>query len=222
VLGDRPLEQARVVDRNPGAPSLPTNSPRTHYRITEGALSAVRACNGATFDEAIVRFRANFGSLDAAYRKDRQSRQVPVTLPDGQRVGLSPGAHNELQRKVVEQLLPTFLPDALLVYLGDAAKKGIYLDERLDRKLRLSLSSHGKLPDIIAWDPGLKLLILVEVVTSHGPVSPKRERELRGLFRDEHRRLAFITAFDTFLPFESTPRISRGRLKCGSPNNLRT
>ena len=29
------LEQARVVDLNPDAPNLPTNSPRTHYGLTD-------------------------------------------------------------------------------------------------------------------------------------------------------------------------------------------
>ena len=36
------LEQARVVDRNPDEPSLPTNSPRTHYGLTDEALSVLR------------------------------------------------------------------------------------------------------------------------------------------------------------------------------------
>ena len=31
------LEQARVVDRNPDAPDLPTNSPRTHYGLIDEA-----------------------------------------------------------------------------------------------------------------------------------------------------------------------------------------
>jgi hypothetical protein len=195
------LEQARIVDRNPDDPALSTNSPRTHYRLAEGALAPVRAFGGSGSDETIAIFRKNFGSLDESYRKDRGTLHVPITLPDGKHLELSPGAHNELQRKVVEQFLPTFLPGASVVYLGDAAEKGIHLDKRLDSELRLSVSDHGKLPDIIAWDPARKLLILVEAVTSHGPVSPKRERELKGLFADETRRLAFITAFDTFAAF---------------------
>lgn len=32
------FEQARVIDRNPDEPELATNSPRTHYAISEGRL----------------------------------------------------------------------------------------------------------------------------------------------------------------------------------------
>jgi hypothetical protein len=195
------FEQARVVDRNPDAPTLATNSPRTHYRITSEALRVARSLGGEAYSGTVARFRKEFGTLDAQYRKERTTRQVPVTLPDGRRLQLSPGPHNELQRRVVEQFLPTFVPDAVLVYLGDAAKKAIFLDERLNADLQLSLSDHGKLPDVIAWDAGRKLLLLIEVVTSHGPVSPKRETELRRMFDREGRRPVFITAFPTFAVF---------------------
>lgn len=195
------FEQARVADRNPDDPALATNSPRTHYRISLGALQVAQAFGGKGFEEAVTHFRTDFGTLEAAYRKERSIRQVPVKLPDGRQLQLSTGPHNELQRKVVEQFLPTFVPSAKLVYLGDAAKKAMFLDERLNGELQLSLSDHGKLPDIIAWDEGRKLVLLIEAVTSHGPVTPKREQELRALFSRAGRRLVFITAFEAFAAF---------------------
>jgi hypothetical protein len=38
-------------------------------------------------------------------------------------------------------------------------------------------------------------LVLIEAVTSHGPVSPKRRAELRGLFKDSRSGLVYVTAF---------------------------
>ncbi len=35
------FEQARIVDRNPDNPSLPTNSPRTHYALTNEIIDLV-------------------------------------------------------------------------------------------------------------------------------------------------------------------------------------
>ena len=37
------FEQARVVDRNPDDPSLPTNSPRTHYALTNEVLEIIHS-----------------------------------------------------------------------------------------------------------------------------------------------------------------------------------
>ena len=36
------FEQPRIVDRNPDEPDLPTNSPRTHYGLTDDALKVLR------------------------------------------------------------------------------------------------------------------------------------------------------------------------------------
>jgi BsuBI/PstI restriction endonuclease domain len=38
-------------------------------------------------------------------------------------------------------------------------------------------------------------LVLIEAVTSHGPVSPKRHHELKELFRSATVGLVFVTAF---------------------------
>lgn len=37
------LEQAAIVERNPDQPDLPTNSPRTHYALSEEALAALQS-----------------------------------------------------------------------------------------------------------------------------------------------------------------------------------
>ena len=43
----------------------------------------------------------------------------------------------------------------------------------------------------------LDWLVLVEAVTSHGPVNPKRLGELKHLFKDSTAGLVFVTAFMT-------------------------
>jgi hypothetical protein len=40
-------------------------------------------------------------------------------------------------------------------------------------------------------------LVLIEVVTSHGPINPKRKIELEQLFKDSKAGLVFVTAFLT-------------------------
>lgn len=52
------------------------------------------------------------------------------------------------------------------------------MDEDGLKSLNLQITAHSKLPDIIISDEKRGWLFLVEVVTSHGPVSAKRVIEL--------------------------------------------
>jgi len=189
------LEQARVVDRNPDEPGLPTNSPRTHYRLTEECAECIRFYGTAKFSGAIRKFRTKFGSLQEKYRKLAGAGSVAVILPEGQEISLSPGKHNALQKLFIEQFIPRFAKGAEVIYIGDAAKKFDKSVWKEVQKLDLKLTDHGKLPDIILQDKKRKWLFLVEAVTSHGPVSPKREMELRALFQNRKFGLIFVTAF---------------------------
>src|SRR5205814_1815959 len=45
----KPFEQARVVDRNPDNPTLPTTDPRSHYALTPDALAVLRAYGSPGF-----------------------------------------------------------------------------------------------------------------------------------------------------------------------------
>lgn len=102
------FEQARLIDRNPDEPKRPTNSGDTVYQLTEQAASVLRSFGQPRFSKNCEKFIELHGSLSAAYAQARNQRMVPVTLPDGGRVGLSPGLHNELQRLTVEEFAPSF------------------------------------------------------------------------------------------------------------------
>ena len=51
------------------------------------------------------------------------------------------------------------------------------------------------MPDVVVHDRGRQWLLLIEAVTSHGPVNPKRHRELKELFGSATVGLVFVTAF---------------------------
>lgn len=87
------------------------------------------------------------------------------------------------------------------MYLGDTAKKVLYLDQRGLQKLGISLSDHDKLPDIVFYDSRKKRLFLVEAVTSHGPMSPKRHMELSQMLAGSRAKLIFVSAFPSFKEF---------------------
>jgi type II restriction enzyme len=57
------------------------------------------------------------------------------------------------------------------------------------------IDSHGKMPDVVLHYPERGWLLLVESVTSHGPVDGKRHEELSRLFAKSQAGLVFVTAF---------------------------
>src|SRR5699024_7005645 len=86
---------------------------------------------------------------------------------------LSPGAHNELEREIVEQLAPAILIDPAVVYLGDTAPRAGYQNRTLMRRLNLPIDVTSSLPDVVILDQHEQLLI-VEAVTSSGVIDERR------------------------------------------------
>jgi len=70
-------------------------------------------------------------------------------------------------------------------------------------KLNVPVDEHGKLPDIVLYHPGTKRLFLVEAVTSHGPVSPKRYCELEQLLSSVDAVHIYVSAFPDFREFKA-------------------
>lgn len=61
--------------------------------------------------------------------------------------------------------------------------------------LGVKVDSHGKMPDVVLHYAAKNWLLLVESVTSHGPVDGKRHAELAKLFADSTAGLVYVTAF---------------------------
>lgn len=191
--------QAGILLRNPDAPELPTNSPRTHYALTEDALGVLRTFGGPTFRRRAEAFKAaSGGGLAERHAKARRRARVPVVLPDGRSFELSPGAHNKLQALVVSEFLPQFAPGANLLYLGDTDDKHVVLEEGELQRLGVSITKHDKMPDIVAFDSIREWLFLIEAVTSHGPVSAKRYEELEYTLRGVSVGRVYVSAFLDF------------------------
>jgi adenine-specific DNA-methyltransferase len=122
------FEQARLIDRNPDDPRRPTNSGDTRYQLTSSAAKVLAAFGKRRFVSVCEQFIAQHGQLSAVYNRARRLHMIPVQLPDGVLIELSAGAHNELQRLIVEEFAPRFAPGCLLAYLGDTAKKKLHVD----------------------------------------------------------------------------------------------
>jgi type II restriction enzyme len=192
--------QARVADYNPDEPGLPTNSPRAHYALSEAALTAVKTYGTRRWKSAARRFLDQHGSLTVAYQQRRAGQFVPVSLPDGTAFELSPGRHNLLQAAIIREFAPRFAQGAQVMYLGDTSNKNLYVDAGRLAALGVSLTGHDKLPDVVLYDPTRDWLFLIEAVTSHGPVTPKRVVELEEVFKGTAGRI-YVSAFPDLAEF---------------------
>ena len=193
--------QGRIADYNPFEPDLPTNSPNAHYAVAEAALEAIRCFGTDGWESAARRFRREQSALVERYARERERRLVPVTLPDGQEVLLSPGRHNEVQRAIVEEFAPRFAPGAHLLYLGDTEKKNLIVDSARLEDLGIPITDHDKLPDVVLYDAERKWIFLVEAVTSHGPVSPSRRIALEDMLSGCDAGAVYVSAFPDFAEF---------------------
>jgi len=194
--------QARIADYNPDNPKLPVNSPNAHYGINQSALDAIKTFNTKAWKAASEKFLSEVGNLSKQYKKERKKDLIPVKLSNGKVLELSVGKHNEVQAAIVEQFAPRFANGGEVLYLGDTAKKDLYVDKATLKELGIPIDQHSKLPDVVIYDKVRNWLFLIEAVTSHGPVSPKRVVELEAFLKNCKAGKIYVTAFPDFSEFK--------------------
>jgi len=197
------FEQAALILRNPDDPKLPTNSPRSHYALTPEVVTLIQSFGTASWLTNLEAFLAGRTALLDLYTKKRTREMIPVTLSSGRNLQLSPGKHNELQVAIMEQFAPRFAPGAVVLYFGDTARKMLHIDILLLEKVRLKVDKHEKLPDVVLYHEKTKRLFLVEAVTSHGPISPKRYQELSQLAAGVNATPVYVSAFPDLKEFKT-------------------
>ena len=186
---------AGIALYNPDRVDRPVNSPKAVYQIEPATLALLRTFNTPAWHGALEVYLAERETLVARYAKAREQNRVPVEISPGKKITLSPGEHSELIRAIIENFAPRFAPGSVLVYVGDTGDKWGYFDADLLAKLGVSVDSHGKMPDVVLYYAEKNWLLLVESVTSHGPVDGKRYDELSSLFTESKPDLVYVSAF---------------------------
>jgi hypothetical protein len=189
------FRDAGMINVNPDAPQRPINSGQTVYQLTYELFALLQSFGSPAWSEKLVAYQHQAPALRERYAQFRVMQRIPVTMPDGSPITLSPGGQNELIREVVENFAAQFVPGGHVLYIGDADEKwAVFARERL-RSLDVALDLHGKMPDVIIEDTERNWLVLIEAVTSHGPIHPQRHQELAQLFSGCSMGLVYVTAF---------------------------
>lgn len=186
---------AGIALYNPDKPDRPVNSPKAVYQVAPTVLTLLRSCGTPKWHDNLTTYLSQSQTLAAKYAMVREQNRIPMQIAPGKEILLSPGEHSELIRAIVEDFGPRFAPGSVLVYAGDTGDKWGYFDAPLLAALGVDVDSHGKMPDVVLHFVEKNWLLLVESVTSHGPVDGKRHAELAKLFSGATAGLVYVTAF---------------------------
>jgi hypothetical protein len=198
--------ESGMLIRNPDNPERPTNSGNTVYQIEPSALALARSYNTDVWAPQLLEYMASRSEIRRELERQRMVARIPVRLPSGETMTLSPGGQNPLIRAIIEKFCPTFTPGGTVVYVGDAENKFLHLDATYLEGLGVVIAPAAKMPDVVVHDNARNWLLLIEAVTSAGPVDGKRRKELKELFRGSKAGLVFVTAFtnrESFGKFQS-------------------
>ena len=180
---------------NPDKPDRPVNSPYAVYQIESNLLQVLRTYGTAQYEPMLQAYQQQRQTLAQMYAREREMAMIPLQLPDGQTIQLSAGDHSQLIKDIVLDFGARYVPGGVLVYAGDTGNKHGFFDVELLASLGVRLDNHGKLPDVVIYNPEKNWLFLIESVTSHGPVDHKRYGELTALFANCTAGLVFVSAF---------------------------
>lgn len=189
--------QAALVVENPDDATRPVNSPKWCYQIEPAVLNLLRQYGSDSWEGWLAEYQVTAVTLKERYARQRELHLVPVQVSPQQEINLSAGKHSLLIKQIIEQFAPRFAPGSTLLYIGDTGDKWGYFDDELLASLGVIVDLHGKMPDVVLYEPVREWLLVIEAVTSHGPVNPKRRLELEKLFAPVKDKLVYVTAFHT-------------------------
>ncbi len=188
---------AHVVLNSSSLDPQATNNPTRGYALSPLFADLLRKYGTPSWGETLKRYVSNVEILKEELERKRNLEKIPVRLPSGINLHLSPGEHNELQKLIVEEFLSRFGMGADVLYIGDTTNKQLYKDDRNLNEIGFFTLEHDELPDVVAYCKEKNLLFLIEAVHSAGPMSEIRVRKLKAHLKDCSAKIVFVTAFMT-------------------------
>lgn len=186
---------ALVVLNSAKNPDANTNDGTRGFALNPTAAVAIRAFGTPQWITEVATFLHGRQSLAEQLQRQRNLARIPVRVKNGLTLTFSPGAHNLLQKHVIENFLPIFGFGAQVLYVGDTANKSLFVDQAGLAKLAFFELAHDKLPDVVAYSKTKNWLYLIEAVTTVNPISELRRRTLSLLTAKCTADVIYITAF---------------------------
>lgn len=192
----RPFRDIAVVEDN----GLATNSGKYKYRLTDEMIELVRTYQTDEWEVALKYFTKYNNAVVHSYQAKKELQKMPVRV-NGQDLRFSPGKHNQLQKKILEEFAPRFAIGFECLYVGDSADRDMYKNTERLKELGFDITL-DILPDVVLYVPDKKWLFFVECVTTVGPIDPKRRRDIENLTRGVDAGNIYVTAFQNFSTYK--------------------
>lgn len=125
---------------------------------------------------------------------DRPMSRIPVKHVAGMPIYLTRSA-DALVRIVIREFCSLWTPGGTVLHVSGGGAEFDTRERHLFEHLGVAVKTRRVLPDVVVYFEQKNRLVLVESVTSHGPVDGKRHAELSRLFRDSTAGLVYVTAF---------------------------
>jgi type II restriction enzyme len=186
--------EAGLVMRSAGKENAATNDGTRTYALAPEAAELLRKFGTSDWRLGCAEFIAARGNLAQQLVKLRSVSRVPITLGTTQ-LHFGPGAHNELQKAILESFLPLFGQGAEVLYVGDTENKLLYVEEARLLELGFFQLAHDKLPDVLAYSKIRNWLFVIEAVHSSNPITELRKRALEELTRSCVADIIYVSAF---------------------------
>lgn len=143
--------EAGICVYNPDDPKRPVNSPKAVYQIEPNLQAVLRTFGTSHYRVRLGHYLRSRTTLTQTYAKARAMALVAVSVKAGQKIMLSPGAHSELIKSIIEEFGPRYAPGGEWLYVGDTGDKHGFFDEELLAGLGIELDHLGKLPDVVVY-----------------------------------------------------------------------
>lgn len=183
-------------------PSAAPNDPTRGYTLSGEFKSLVNYYGTEQWQIKLKLFTKNKPSLSEILQHKKDMPKVRVVLPNGIILDFSRGGHNQLQREIIEEFLPRFGADCVVLYVGDATNRYLLREDDKLNELGFFELTHDSLPDVVAYSPQRNWLFLIEAFFSSGAMSEERILELKKSLGNCTAELIFITAFTSKLDFK--------------------
>ncbi len=188
--------EAGIVLRSAGKENASTNDGTRAYALDPRYAAQMRLFGTPEWEESLVKFMDHRPTLAESLKRDRELSRIPVAIGNVE-ITFTPGEHNQLQKKIVEDFLPRFGHGAELLYIGDTADKYLFLQEERLQQLSFFEIAHDKLPDVLAYSRTKSWLFLIEAVHASNPITELRRRTLERLTVGCDAEIVYVTAFLT-------------------------
>lgn len=196
VLGDIAINSSSME-------SQATNDGSRGYCLSDEFAELLLAYGTEHWAESLVTYKKKVQALKEALLQKREAERIPVTLPSGEKLLLSWGEHNKLQKAIIENFLAIFGRGCEVLYVGDTCNKLLHTDEDELRELGFFELKHDELPDVLAYNREKNLLFLVEAFHCTGQWDSTRLFKVKKKLANCKADVVFVSAFETLEQFRT-------------------